>query len=248
MTNPNRIEMSERHGLNGLRRRRWLGWAGFGLAAAVVALAGWQLGARAVAPRREVALSYQTMSFDEMARAADVVVAGRVTAVSPTRWNQDSGEWWERTIVDGYGLQTVDSALPYYEITVAADRLLVDGLGLASAPDEPVVFTVVGTSPLDVPAADGVTVQLGGFGPGAVDAPVGGTVAVFARQTQLAWRDGTRRVLQPVGEPAGAIVRLGPPVEGGADADAATDRRASFADADRLAEAVAAARGGAAGE
>ena len=110
-----------------MNTQRTLVWAGFALAAVVVAAAGWQLGGAALAsrggPEQVTAdVSYQSLPFAEMARAAELVVAGQVTAVSETRWNQDSGAFWEESNIDAQGLETVDSALPYYEVTVLADR------------------------------------------------------------------------------------------------------------------------------
>jgi hypothetical protein len=138
-----------------------------------------------------------------------VVLAGEITAISPTRWNQDSGEFWEQTVVDRYGRQVEDIALPYYEVTVAANRSLVDMVGLDVTPGAPVVFTVIGHSPVETKGASGVLVS-GDDGNGALQLKVGHSAVVFARQTQLAWRHTSKTVLEPLGDPNTAIVAAGP--------------------------------------
>lgn len=64
-----------------------------------------------------------------MIKNADVIVAGKVIAIGETRWNQDSGQYWEETFQYG-AYETIVSALPYYEITMSVDRLLADSPGI----------------------------------------------------------------------------------------------------------------------
>ncbi len=192
-----------------------------------VAVAGWQVGAlalRAGPVEAEVGVTYKDLSFEEMATAADLVVAGQIAAISPTRWNQDSGEFWEDTFVDGYGRQVADTALPYYEVTVAAQRTLVDGAGLDLAPGAPVVFTVIGQSPAAAPGTAGVLVSAG-HADGAIDLAVGSPAVVFARRADMAWRGGTRAILQPLGNPAAAVVAVEP-----GQLDALADKLAGLRD------------------
>lgn len=163
----------------------------------------------------DVDVAYVQLSFDELARQADEILVGKVLDVSPTLWNQDSGEYWEETIRDAAGLETIETALPYYEVRLQVLRpVLVRGaLAGRIAASEPVVVTAVGMSPLDDPdtvSAAGVTTA-----DGAMPFAPGSTVAVFAGAGEIAWRGGAMRpVLQLLGDPAQSVRPIGAVVEG----------------------------------
>ncbi len=63
-----------------------------------------------------VDFSYEELSRGERAKSADKVFRGVVTGISGTKWNQDSGEYWEDASEDG---TTMYTALPFFEIEVA---------------------------------------------------------------------------------------------------------------------------------
>jgi hypothetical protein len=104
---------------------------------------------------------------------AAIVFVGKVTSISPTQWNQDSGEAW----ADGL-------LLHYIELEVLEP--IVDSIGL----DKRVTITVLGNSPLDGQADHALK--------------EGDQAVVFARQTELAWRNGRRSIFQLLGVPSDA--------------------------------------------
>ena len=73
----------------------------------------WRLDVADAGPTpNDVGVTYRAVPFTEMARTADVAAAGVVVAISPTRWNQDSGQYWDETRVDAAGRSTTETALP----------------------------------------------------------------------------------------------------------------------------------------
>lgn len=73
----------------------------------------------------EVERSYVLLSFEQMVDQADTIFLGQVQHISPTRWNQDSGEYWQETIDEGNGLQTTFTAVPYYEVQFSVERSIL---------------------------------------------------------------------------------------------------------------------------
>ncbi len=134
-----------------------------------------------------VDFSYQEFSLLERIQIADEILVGRVVAVSETKWNQDSGLYWEETVADAVG-ETTYSALPFYEITVESAPLLHGGDKFTET-----VVTVLGTSPLE--ASDDAAVF------------VGDDAFFFIRDTKLAWRGGEKRpVRMLVGDPRTSVL------------------------------------------
>lgn len=155
--------------------------------------------------------TYEAQSLDAMIQSAGGIVVGEIVDVSATRWNQDDGTFWEDVTVDARGRETSDSALPYYEITIAPRRTLVDAFDLA-ATGGPVVATVIGMSPVgggSTRTAQGEAMIEGGAGQGPA---VGQTMVAFVRRTEMAWRDGSRPIVQLMGDPGQSLA------QGGADA------------------------------
>jgi hypothetical protein len=178
-----------------------LGAVALTLATAVVV---WRLDVAGAGPMpNDLGVTYRAVPFTEMARTADVVVAGEVVAISPTRWNQDSGQYWEETRVDAAGRSTSETALPYYEVTVRAARPIVSDARRPLAAGGTLVLTVIGASPLDArhPARGPMPAETNALGVG-----VGDTAVFFADATSLAWRSGSRAVLVPVGDPARSTI------------------------------------------
>lgn len=207
---------------------------GAGVAVGIAAVAAMRLGGRGVATE----VVYADLPLATKVASAPLIVTGTVVDVSPTRWNQDDGTFWETTITDAYGEQTVDSAVPYHTVTVRVDETFANTLGSTK---DTVVLTVIGMGrdaavghgPDGADAAGVLSLATD-----SVSAALGERVIAFARPGQLAWRDGTMRpVLVPMGSP-GTTVLSQAVLDSGAFAEVP-----SF---DALVAQVAAARGGAA--
>jgi hypothetical protein len=120
--------------------------------------------------------SYAYESFEWMLENADVIAAGKVLAIGQTRWNQDNWEYWEKSLQDDSGSETVVSAMPYYEITMSVDRLIADSLGIKEGH---LIITVIGFSPLDQQA------EAPAFHP-----KIGDEIVAFVRQGEIGWYSG----------------------------------------------------------
>lgn len=116
--------------------------------------------------------SYVYTPFDEMVKSADVIFLGQITHIGETKWNQDSGEYWQETIKDEFG-ETIVPALPYFEVTISPVQMIVNTLDI----EGPVVVTVLEHSPLD---------SLGGE----FDLKIGDEIITFVSQSEIAWYFG----------------------------------------------------------
>jgi hypothetical protein len=148
----------------------------------------WQEQHAGVRPSRRsgrFSASYEAMSFEERATLADTIIAGWVTEVSDTRWNQDSGECWrESEVTDNGRKEVISAAFPIYTATVAVTDAIVPEKDVA----ETVTLTVIGVSPNEYSSEEG-------------SLRVGENVLVLARQLELGWREGIRPVLGLMGDP-----------------------------------------------
>lgn len=144
-----------------------------------------------------VEFDYGLVTREQMIEQADIIFTGTVNHLSPTSWNQDSGQYWEIEMAEivpeeevvvengeipdelrtegGVRLSTTLSALPLHQITFADVRPIVDSVGL----DETVVLIALGNSPADATTR-----------PADHTLQVGDEVIVFARQTEMQWWDG----------------------------------------------------------
>jgi hypothetical protein len=131
--------------------------------------------------------SYALEPRTEMIKTADAIFAGRVTDISPTQYNQDSGEYWEQTTVEGAGLETTHTALPVFTIELTVDAVWVDEVGLG----ETAVLTQVGYKPIDVtdPVLNSGETTQSTF---TSDWPlqIGDEIIAFIVQREIAWWDG----------------------------------------------------------
>lgn len=152
-------------------------------------------------------VSYADLPLAAKVAGAPLIVTGTVVDISPTRWNQDDGTFWETTVEDAYGTQTIDSAVPYHTVTVRIERTLADALGIAK---DTVALTVVGMGrdaavghgPDGADAAGVLSLSVD-----SVSAAEGERVVAFVRPGELAWRDGApRRVLVPMGSPGSTVL------------------------------------------
>ncbi len=122
-----------------------------------------------------VHFSYEALPSEEMVKNADAILMGRVTSIGQTKWNQDSGDYWEATLKDDLGDTTV-VALPYFEVTLSSEHIIADPRGMAT-PET--VVTLLGASH----ASDEVVDEELGL-------KVGDTVIAFLRQGEIAWWGG----------------------------------------------------------
>jgi len=130
---------------------------------------------------------------EELMNQADLIFAGTVLDISPTRWNQDSGEYWSETTEEGVTatgekLTTTHSAWPVYEVKLSVDTPIVDEVGIGKE----VTLTLLGKSPI----GEGVNSEAGNIQVDAetVNLQNGQELVVFAWQTELAWRDPNRPI------------------------------------------------------
>jgi hypothetical protein len=160
-----------------------------------------------------ITVSFETSSVyftrAELMTQADLIFAGKVLDISPTRWNQDSGEYWTETTEDGVSadgekLTTTYSAWPVYEIRMAVDQPIVDKVGVG----QEVVLTLLGKSPIDddVLNSNGESVQIDAE---SVALQNGQELIVFASQEELAWRDASRPIELITGSDGTSYVDLG---------------------------------------
>lgn len=127
---------------------------------------------------------YAVMTREEMIDQADLIFVGKVVNITPTRWNQDSGEYWDEDETP-----ESDSDLMYHEIELAILQPIVDRLGAG----EKVVITVLGNSPVG-PQPEvrihGQPVIIEDADSPAHDLKVGDQALIFAEQREIAWRGG----------------------------------------------------------
>lgn len=179
---------------------------GAGVLVGVAAVAAMRLAGGGVAAD----VSYSDLPLATKVAKAPLIVTGTVVDVSPTRWNQDDGTFWEETVDDAYGTQTVDSAVPYHVVTIKIDRTLADTLGVTASSGGKVAVTVVGMRDgggfEEARKPDGAPGVLA-LSSDSVSANAGERVVAFVRPGQLAWRGGAMRaVLAPMGSPGTTVL------------------------------------------
>jgi len=151
---------------------------------------------------------YAAISREEMIDQADLIFVGRVVNITPARWNQESGEYWDEDETE----DPYDTALLYHEIELAILRPVVDSIGVG----EKAVITVLGNSPVgpqpEMPGLriNGRPVIIEEADSPVHDLKVGDQVLVFAEQGEIAWREeGMRPVLTLMGYPQDSYVVQG---------------------------------------
>lgn len=144
-------------------------------------------------PEHPVETSYALLARDELIETADAIFVGRVTAISPTQFNQDSGDYWEVTTEEADGRETMQTALPVFTVELTVDEVWVDEVGLG----ETAVLTQVGSSPLEENSDWSLQ--------------VGDEIIAFVVQREIAWRDesGRRGVLRFANAPADTYLLRG---------------------------------------
>jgi hypothetical protein len=140
--------------------------------------------------------TYFAASREEQILEADAVFIGRVARISSTKWNQDSGEYWEEE-----GLTT----LPYHEVQVNVIRSLLDEATLGDRID----VTVLGASPAGPSSSSKVVIA----SEPEHSLQVGDVGIFFVVRTELAWRGGvvgnqaTRPIIRFIGYPEYGYLR-----------------------------------------
>lgn len=130
--------------------------------------------------------SYKYLAREEMIDSADAIFRGKVFSISPTHWNQDSGEEWNDNAIGG------DSGFQVHEVEIEVLQAIVDGVGL----DKRISITLIGSSPLD--------------GYGDHNLKEGVEAVFFMRQTEIAWREGgTRPIFELMTAPVYSYFQLG---------------------------------------
>lgn len=115
--------------------------------------------------------SYAAVTAESMMRDADLIFLGEVVDISPTRWNQDNGRYW-------------DDGMPYYHVTVSVIEPII-----GEAKRE-VVLTVLETSPVDnalqtIESDESTEVR-------DKHLQVGDRAVFFAQQVEIPWRSPER--------------------------------------------------------
>jgi len=173
---------------------------GAGLVFGIAAVAAVRLGGGSTVAD----VSYSDVPLAAKIASAPLIVTGTVLEVTPARWNQDDGTFWEKVETDAFGQQTVDTAVPYHTVVLRVDRALANRDGVMT---DKLAVTIVG---MGSDAALAANVDAGGVTSLASDtlsAAEGERVIAFVRPGQLAWRDGTMRpVLVPMGAPGSTVV------------------------------------------
>jgi len=137
---------------------------------------------------------YVLLRRDDMVANADIILLGEVKHISPTQWNQDSGEYWEEVTEDGVSdkgemLTTSFAAWPVLRVQLKVLQILVDEVGIGNE----LTLTVLGKGPQDPPDmvfVDGITLQAST--PYSLN--IGYQIVVFAIQTEMAWRDPSQPI------------------------------------------------------
>lgn len=110
---------------------------GAGLVVGIAAVAAMRLaGGNTVAD-----VSYSDLPLSAKVASAPLIVTGTVLEVTPSRWNQDDGTFWEKVETDAFGQQTVDTAVPYHTVVVQVDRTLANRDGVGT---DKLTLTIVG--------------------------------------------------------------------------------------------------------
>lgn len=129
--------------------------------------------------------TYANVTYDERVEQADTIVVGKVTNISESLWNQDSGEYWEEKSGDG---STIYTGISYTTFDIEVSQFIVGDADVTT-----ITVTTVGESPFISEAGSSQQNEL---------VKIGDEVVVFAQHTELAWRGGgTRSILQLMGVP-----------------------------------------------
>ncbi|NUM47132.1 MAG: hypothetical protein HUU38_20730 [Anaerolineales bacterium] len=136
-------------------------------------------------PLVETEGDYVIFPLDYMIDISNAIFIGKVINISPTRWNQDSGEFW-------IGSSPEQVALQLHNLELDMVQPIVDTLGLSKQVQ--VIVPTVGDFD-----ANERTVYM----------KEGDQVLFFALRTEIAWRDGMQTVLRQTNAPLYSYFTLG---------------------------------------
>ena len=122
--------------------------------------------------RIEQHASYLTSAYEQQVKTADLIFVGTLTDISPSKWNQDSGEYWTDE-----SSERVTATLQYHTLQFDVSQFVINKT--ESQDVKSIEITVLGPSPLDKNADYSLS--------------VGDNVVIFARETELAWKEGDHR-------------------------------------------------------
>lgn len=132
-----------------------------------------------------ISRSSALVSREELIDQADEIFLGQIQSISSTRWNQDSGEYWEEEVDEGEGRKANVLPIAYYEIEFSIIRSIV------GTPSGSLVVTAGGKSPVDDQLLVTIDRQpvLIEYDNGDLVLEVGDRLIVFVHYYDLAWRD-----------------------------------------------------------
>ncbi len=116
--------------------------------------------------------SYVTPAYEQLINESDIVFAGTLTDISPSKWNQDNNEYWTDESPD-----RVATPLQYHTLRFDVSQFIINKTKLQDL--KSIEITVLGPSPLGKNADYSLS--------------VGDNVVIFARETELAWKEGNHR-------------------------------------------------------
>ena len=137
--------------------------------------------------------SYEYLTLDELIAQADLIVIGQVIDISPARWNQDSGLFWQ---ADHSSFAT----LPYHQLEIAVSQVLAGDV----ATDQTLTVTVLGASP-----AGSFDSQDTVVGEPAHRLQVGQEQLFLLRQGEIAWRGRRQPAILFLGYPGDSYLTQG---------------------------------------
>lgn len=159
------------------------------IAAALIIVFGWigiggadPLLVRSGILRVESQVDYAALPFDQLVKTSDVIFVGKVIELTPSRWNQDNGKYWQ----DGF---------QYHTVRFEVSQFIVDQIGASS---QKTIEVMVG----------GMSIAEGNRD---YSLKLGDEVIAFAGLVDLAWKGGTKSMLEISTTPSLAFIpRLQP--------------------------------------
>ncbi|RPI87284.1 MAG: hypothetical protein EHM41_05500 [Chloroflexi bacterium] len=126
----------------------------------------------------EASASYIAMDDEDQILRSEPIFLGKVQEISPTSWNQDSGEYWDSTYPANTAVAGDAGSFQVHQVRLACIQdLLADQCREAE-----VVVIVIGGSPT------------GETGSSDYQLKIGDEVVIFLFQNEIGWREGGRKL------------------------------------------------------
>lgn len=136
-------------------------------------------------------IDYMSLPLPIRINESSSIFTGVITSISPTLWNQDSGEYWEDTSQDG---TTRYVALPYFTLGISSTTPLFGKIPVINRS----FVTILGKSPSECNQVLASSLK------------IGNKVIVFTRMTELAWRyEQKKQILGLIADPTQSILIQG---------------------------------------